>query len=236
MVAKSFQALEMVTEPYQVGDKMYIKVRNQKTGTTRQVRWYTESEYKKMYPEVVVNTVFKNHKEVLGFEKGYITIFKGNIEANEDWFRASNARYARWWGWYIISTEDIPVDLPVGITPIQLNWNDISTDGISLKNENEIKKHVSTLLYDPDPSEFKGKIGERIDVEVVISKAIPIDGQYGHSIMHIMRDNENNVYVWSTAARTLNVGETYKLKGTIKDHRLYCNTKQTILTRCMEVK
>ena len=37
-VAPSFQNFEFLTEPYVVGDKMYIKVRNPKTGTERQVR------------------------------------------------------------------------------------------------------------------------------------------------------------------------------------------------------
>ena len=40
-VAKSFQEFEMLGEPYQVKDKMYILVRNPKTGNERQVRWYS---------------------------------------------------------------------------------------------------------------------------------------------------------------------------------------------------
>ena len=37
-VAKSFQSFEMLTEPYIVSGKQYVKVRNPKTGTERQVR------------------------------------------------------------------------------------------------------------------------------------------------------------------------------------------------------
>ena len=82
-VAKSFQSFEMLTEPYTVSGKQYIKVRNPKTGTERQVRWYSDSEFAKLYPEAKVavqvhDAFYKPQKEVLGFTKGYITIFKGD--------------------------------------------------------------------------------------------------------------------------------------------------------------
>ena len=126
MVAKSFQGMTLMCEPYENNIKMYVKIRNEKTGTERVVRWYTESEYFKMYPEeknnAAVATKVNPQKEVLGFTKGYITIFKGDIENNLEWFEESIARYCRWWGWYIISTNEVPADLPQGIEPIKLNW------------------------------------------------------------------------------------------------------------------
>ena len=109
MVAKSFQEMEIVCEPYTLTGRMYVKVKNPKTGNVRQVRWYTDSEYAKLYPEAKADiTTFKNQKQTLGFEKGYITIFKGDTYTHIDWFRASICRYTRWWGWYVVSTEEIP--------------------------------------------------------------------------------------------------------------------------------
>ena len=73
MVAKSFQGMTLLCEPYESNKKMYVKIRNEKTGTERVVRWYTESEYIKMYPEekdkIVVTTKANPQKEVLGFTK-----------------------------------------------------------------------------------------------------------------------------------------------------------------------
>ena len=43
-VAPSFQNFEFLSEPYEVSGKMYIRVRNPKTGTERQVRWYDEKK------------------------------------------------------------------------------------------------------------------------------------------------------------------------------------------------
>ena len=50
--------------------------------------------------------------------------------------------------------------------------------------------------------------------------------------MHIMYDNDENCYIWTTATKALNLNETYHIVGTVKDHGEYKNTKQTILTRC----
>lgn len=240
-VAKSFQSFEMLTKPYVVSGKQYVKVRNPKTGTERQVRWYSNAEFAKLYPEmqpiVQAQDVFdKPQKEVLGFTKGYITIFKGDTYAHIDWFRASIARYARWWGWYIISTEEIPVDLPDGLEPIQLPWDIVGNDDGRLKPESIIQKAVEAIIYDAGTSEFVGEIGERVELTLTVTRAIEIENNYGHSMMHIMEDDCGNVYVWTTAAKSWPEGTVKNVRGTIKDHRTYKNTKQTVLTRCMEVK
>lgn len=240
-VAKSFQSFEMLTEPYIVSGKQYVKVRNPKTGTERQVRWYSDAEFAKLYPEMkpmvqAQDTFYKPQKEVLGFTKGYITIFKGDTYAHIDWFRASIARYARWWGWYIISTEEIPVDLPDGLEPIQLPWDIVGNDDGKLKPESIVQKAVEAIIYDAGTSEFVGEIGERVELTLTVTRAIEIENNYGHSMMHIMEDDCGNVYVWTTAAKSWPEGAVKNVRGTIKDHRTYKNTKQTVLTRCMEVK
>jgi hypothetical protein len=43
-------------------------------------------------------------------------------------------------------------------------------------------------------------------------------GYYGDSNIHIFEDEDGNRYMWKTAARKLEVGEIYRLKGTIKEH------------------
>ena len=84
MVAKSFQSMKQLGEPFCEKGKMYVNVQNEKTGTIRKVRWYTDAEYAKMYGEKVDKPAseFKCQKQILGFENGYITIFKGDTYAN----------------------------------------------------------------------------------------------------------------------------------------------------------
>ena len=242
-VAKSFQSYEILTsEPYIVSGRQYVHVRNPKTGMERQVRWYSEAEYNKLYPELKKNIVqaedihHKTQKEVLGFTKGYITIFKGDTYAEVDWFRASIARYTRWWGWYIISTEEVPADLPEGITPIQLPWELVGQEDGNLKPEHLIKEAVESIIYDESESEYIGAIGERLDLYLTVERTIELDGSYGRSTMHIMRDDCGNLFVWTTASKSWSAGTEHHIKGTVKDHRKYKNECQTVLTRCLEVK
>ena len=218
--APSFANLERLSEPFEENGKEYILVKT-KSGTTRKVRWY-EEPMKKIRPL----------KEVLGFTKGYITIFKGDTYSLLEWFQDSTARYHKFWGWYFTSEEELP-EIPAGITPIQLKWEDVAfVDEDQLRPESQIKEHIDSLMYDPSPSKWQGEVGDRLEKVLTVTKAIPIEGYYGNSTMHIFSDPEENVYVWTTAAKTLEVGKTYAIRGTIKQLSVYKNQKQTILTRC----
>ena len=236
-VAKSFQTMKQITEPYEVSGRMYVKVQNEKTGTTRQVRWYTDAEYAKLYPEEKKeeSAVLRSQKQALGFEKGYITIFKGDTYANLEWFQQSIARYTRYWGWYIVSTDEIPEDIPAGITPIQLPWEEVGTEAGTLKPEHLVIKAVEALVYDEGKSEYVGSVGERLTLTLAVTAARSIDGYYGHSTAHTMEDENGNVFVWITGAKNWPVGAIKTIKGTVKEHKEYKNVKQTILTRCTEV-
>lgn len=239
-VAKSFQQLEKMSEPYEVNGKMYIQVRckNQKI---KQVRWYSEKEYLKLYPAEapIEEPQFGPQKEVLGFTKGYITIFKGEItEEINDFFKKSNARYSRSWGWYVISTEEVP-ELPWGITPIHLKWSYVGNKEGYLYPDAKIKKVVDNILYEDGTSEYQAQIGDRIERTLTVTKNYQFDNNaYGKSssTMHTFEDSEGNIYMWTTSAKNWNVGTTHHVRGTVKDHNVFRGNKQTILTRVMEVK
>ncbi len=49
-----------------------------------------------------------------------------------------------------------------------------------------------------------------------------------------MEDAAGNVFVWITSSTRVRFdeGESYWIRGTIKDHKVYKNVKQTVLTRC----
>ena len=240
MVAKSYQELEIVGDVFVSSGRQYVNVKL-KSGKLKTVRWYSDAEYRKMYPEAVAvdrsaDPYYKPQKEVLGFTKGYITIFKGDTYAEIDWFRASIARYTRWWGWYIISTEEVPADLPEGITPIQLSWELVGQKDGNLKPEHLVKEAVESIIYDESESEYVGSIGERLDLYLTVERTIELDGSYGRSTMHIMRDDCGNLFVWTTASKSWAVDTEHHIKGTVKDHRKYKNECQTVLTRCLEVK
>ena len=51
LVAKSYQGLEQICEPYTVNGRMYVKVRT-KSGTEKQVRAYSEKEFLRLWGDI----------------------------------------------------------------------------------------------------------------------------------------------------------------------------------------
>ena len=227
--AKSYQNIKIASEPYQVNGRMYVTLE-----TGKRVRWYTDAEYKKMYGDSVdIPVTPKTQKEALGFQNGFITIFKGDTFAAIEWFRASICKYNKIFGWYVPSTEDIPTDIPLGLEPIRIDWECVAAaDGVSIKSETQAKEYAQQFLIEPSNSKFLGTVGEKLEVTVTIKRGIEMYGRYGRSVMHIMEDADGNVLVWTTSARTLIEGDTYKVKGGVKAHNTYKNIDQTVLTRC----
>lgn len=234
MVAKSFQSMTQVSDPYKEGGRMYVSVKNEATGKVRKVRWYTEAEYERMYPgEKAVIKKF-NYKNALGFKEGYITIFKGELtDENDFWFRVNKElRYHRIWGWYLPSTEEMPEDMPEEFEPITLKWEDVSEDGENPKSEVKLKETIEPLLYPPSPSEYVAEIGERIDLTLTVTSKKTKENDYGLQVIHFFEDENKNVLAWSTAAKSLEVGKTYTIRGTVKGYTTFRNVKTTWLTRC----
>lgn len=233
MVAKSYQNMKQVCEPYLKSGRMYVKV--QQGNNQREVRWYTEEEYAKIYGIKIAKPITPQ-KQILGFENGYITIFKGDTYANLEWFQKSIARYCKWWGWYIVSTEAVPFDLPAGLEPIELKWELVGEEEGMLKPDAEVKAAVESILYDKGNSTFQGEVGARLDLELEVISAHKKDGYYGEQTIHYMVDSVGNQYLWATASKSWEVGDKRHIKGTVKDHKVIRNVETTVLTRCTLVK
>ena len=239
-VAKSYQGLEIVQGEYKKNGKSYVIVKT-KSGGLKQVRWYTNEEYAKMYPDVQGNKskdpYYRPQKYVLGFEKGYITIFRGVKEEHEEWFKQSICRFARWWGWYVISTQEVPKDLPSGVEPVRLYWDPMGNEEEWLREESVVKAHVYATLYPKNStSQPQGQEGQRLEVVLTIEENIVEENKRFNSTsyIHYMRDAKGNLYKWKTAARNWAVGASKKVRGTVKDYDTYKGEVVTVLTRCIE--
>lgn len=231
LVAKSYQNLEQITEPYELNGKMYVKVRT-KTGVAKQVRAYSEKEYAKYNPEVKVIKPAKSRRDILGFgENGFIWIFKGETYENLNWFRASPCRYTRVWGWYLPSDIEMPDPIPTNVEPIKLDWADVSLDD-QLIPEDQIVKVVDGMLYDAGESRHVGNIGDRVEFDGTCTRATINQSQFGISYFFVFQSDEGNIFTWGTSARSLDEGARYHVRGTVKEHTTFRNTQQTALTRC----
>ena len=90
-------------------------------------------------------------------------------------------------------------------------------------------------LKQASTSEYVGNVGERKDFTLTIKKCLSFENMYGITYFHIMEDSKENVFIWKTTKK-LDVDTTYILKGTIKEHTLYNDVKQNIVSRCKIVK
>lgn len=241
MVAKSYQNYKILCEPFIENGRSYVYVET-KSNPKKQVRWYDEKEYGKMYgtaPASTQTVVAKQRsfgpvKEVLGFGKGHIYIFTNVLEEYEDFFRRSPARYHRLFGWYIFEASEMPT-LPTGVEAKPLYWKDVGGEDGYLLTDNEVKQAVDAILYPPSNSKFQGKLDDRIQRSITILAAKHIEGQYGTSIFYLMEDADGNRYTWTTSSREWAVGTKLTIKGTVKGHAKARNEERTVLTRCKEV-
>ena len=142
LVAKSYQGLPVVEEPYVKSGKTYCKVKL-KSGSAKEVRVYSQKEYDKMYPAPPVK--WKPQRELLGFgEEGFILIFNNKPEF-EKFYEEGPFRYSRWTGWYLPSNETVPV-LPEGVVPKILPWEVVGGDNGELKEEAVLMKEFAKFL------------------------------------------------------------------------------------------
>jgi len=107
----------------------------------------------------------------------------------------------------------------------------------------EIQARKKAEAENGKASEFVGNIGDRIDVEIESVKCLTswescFDG-YHHTTTYIWKivGKDENVYIWKTSAFIDCDKPPVRIKGTVKEHKVYRDVKQTVLTRCkMEYK
>lgn len=246
-VAKSYAELEKTSSVFEENGRSYIKIKLS-TGKEKTVRAYTAKEYKQLYhedppcgngaqPSVKVKApagpVVKN---ILGFQEGYIWIFKGDLERAEYWFeQTKECRFHCQIGWYIVSTESVPFDIPSCIQSVQLPWELVGNEDGTLKRKEDIENALCLIRMDKQSkSTFQGQIGQRLEVSVYVDKVVDLAAnQYGSiNHLHTFIDDKENIYIWSTASRRLNEGDSLRIRGTVKEHKNYQGVQQTIFTRC----
>ena len=142
LVAKTYQGLPVVQEPYEKNKKMYCKVRL-KSGSEKEVRVYSQKEYEKMYPAPPAK--WKPQRELLGFgEDGFILIFNNKPEF-EEFYEKGPFRYHRIFGWYLPGNEIVPALLP-GIVPKVLSWEIVGGNDGELIEEVALTKAFNKFI------------------------------------------------------------------------------------------
>lgn len=94
----------------------------------------------------------------------------------------------------------------------------------------------NSMMIRKTNSKYVGNIGDKITAKVKVMNCISFESKYGISYINIFEDtNTGNEYVWITSTVAFNQGYELEIKGTIKQHKEYNGTKQTVLTRVKEI-
>lgn len=131
----------------------------------------------------------------------------------------------------------------------EAKWAKIEAERAEERRIAEEKKEAERLAEEKRIAELKaisqhvGTIGERIEFDAVIDHSAwfeyPSFRGFGMDTMYIhsFKDDKGNVLVWKTAnGLGIEKGERVHIKGTIKEHNVYRDEKQTVLTRCKVVE
>lgn len=97
-------------------------------------------------------------------------------------------------------------------------------------------RHLADALLKVDEraSEYVGKVDERFGpAEVTIAAKILIPGgMYPDKMLYVMRDSDGNRLSWFNSGNEIGaVGDVLHISGTVKDHNVYRDAKQTTLLR-----
>lgn len=144
MVAKSYEGLPQNGDPFEENGKWYVYITTKK-GLEKKVRWYSIPEYKKLYPnEVVEDPYARPLKEVLGFKEGYVYLLKGDRAEFEKFSKTGAMRYNTVIGWFVCLDDNSAV--PEIFQKIRLNWPAIATDDNTLRDPACIRDVVIQLV------------------------------------------------------------------------------------------
>lgn len=100
--------------------------------------------------------------------------------------------------------------------------------------DRHVEKEMTANLVD----EHFGTIKKREVFKLtILSYRTFDDGQYGPRYLLRWKDQDNRPAVWwASNPPDLEIGTTYQVKATVKDHAEYKGRKQTVLTRCAMVE
>ena len=240
--AKTYAKCEMQGEPFKENGRTYIYVNT--TSGAKKVRWYTEAEYAKMYPDEVsqeTNIMMTfNARQAFGFgEKGYIIIYSGDEETIKNW--AQDVYPPRAWhnltfGYYTPSTikNEIP---PESISSFKLSWDEVKVDDIHMKSHDEVIKYVNSHLHPMvnNTSRFQGRKDEWLQKELQVKNKTTKQNHFGEKHSFTFVDSEDNYYIWETGTKDYMVDEKVHLKMKVKEHKEVNGINCTIVWYCKEV-
>lgn len=173
-----------------------------------------------------------------GFDAdGKTHVVLGDTFAMKDELKAAGAKFNDYLGWHFASKPDGFATFEVSISEVG-EQTDIGVWQFLYHYEViEIIKAKKEALAPKSESQYIGTVGDVITETVKLVGIHQYETHFTYSgetnYIYKFSDENGNTIVWKTSSfQQINEGETYEIKGKIKEHSEYKGDKQTVLTRC----
>ena len=165
------------------------------------------------------------------FQGKYITLLRGNTYEVRTWLKENGAKYNGILNWYFPYEVEVPEKLPAEITPVQFPWESMLEDGEPICNAERLQPIVDRYRYPDSGSRWVGTIGEKVYLLIEYIDSRSICSQFGVTNIYSFKDMSGNVIKTMTArALPVTAGHTYRVSAKVKDHKIYRNEKQTMIS------
>lgn len=189
---------------------------------------------KKFLKQAAVRLEAENKKTFnkLGLnEDGIAYVVLGDTYSIKEELKAEGAKFNYFLGWHFLEEPKNRPFVKVSIEQIaEKNSLGFWVEGYVADIVAELKAEASK---NPDEvsSEYIGKEGDKIEIELMLDKVRGFYSMYGYIYIYCFKAG-NNVVVWKTQKRLdLEEGGKVRVKATIKEHSEYDGVKQTYITR-----
>ena len=220
-----------------------------KCGATGRENPYTWKEYtpeyaKKLADKRRAKAIAKAPEENrrffkrIGFdESGRAWVVIGKAYDIKDSLKAAGARFDIHIGWYFDHADN-------GFDCFEISISDVGEkNGFEMwgyKHPVELNAFIKAKQAEYAPksaSEYIGNVGDTLTVTAKLESIHQFETHFTYygetNYIYKFKDESGNTIVWKTSCfQKTEVGETYEVKGKVKEHSEYNGDKQTVLTRC----
>lgn len=215
----------------------------------KEVRLYTESEYKKMMATNEANKIkreaekeqrmraeFAENKakwaEKEGFSEDLKTyIVTGNSYAIKEELKSAGFRYSPILKWHRATPSNDYPTIKVDAAEV-LEWSAWGNGNYHSDAQKYVQDRLDALLP-ASRSEWIGEEKEKIELTVIVKDIHGYESKYGYSKIYTFETPEGCILKWFTATNpAIDTEDTMIMSATVKEHSEYKGEKQTLVTRC----
>lgn len=165
-------------------------------------------------------------------ENGISYIVLGNTYDIKEELKEKGFRYNELMGWHGSSNE---------YPSVEVSFEELY-DWIDAAGYPNIKEGAYNIVIEKKKSaenfsasgHFIGEVKERLrNLKLSLILLNNFESRFGYCTLLKFKDNDGNIFTWYTSTvPQVKIGDTLLVTGTVKEHKVYNNEKETVLTRC----